>query len=128
MAPSLAGNPKPMAPIILLFSAALLFSVASAASSPQSPARRRDTVEKCVNLLFDPPAAAPPKLKRILCRDLLRSIVISFKVTGKLSPEYVAALEKLPKFKRDPSALKKFLCGLSPEKKFGCENRPTVRK
>ncbi|KAK4432687.1 hypothetical protein Salat_1030900 [Sesamum alatum] len=120
-------SPKPMAAILLLFSAAVLFSITSAASSPQPPARRRDTIEKCVKLLFDPPATALPKLKRILCRDLLRSIVISFKVNGKLSPEYVQALEKLPKFKRNPGALKKFLCGLSPAEKFGCtksENPP----
>ncbi|KAL7133762.1 hypothetical protein ABFS83_12G161600 [Erythranthe nasuta] len=121
----MAANPKRMANIILVISVAVLFSVTTAAAasgqppllSPGKPSR----VEACVKLLFDPPAEASPNMRRTLYRDLLQTMVTSFGITGKLSPEYLAALKKLPKFKDSPKSLEKFLCGLYPGKKLGCD-------
>ncbi|KAL7092436.1 hypothetical protein ACP275_12G164400 [Erythranthe tilingii] len=123
----MAANPKRMANIILVISVAVLFSVttAAAATSGQAPLLspgKPSRVEACVKLLFDPPAEASPNMRRTLCRDLLRTMVTSFGITGKLSPRYLAALKKLPKFKDSPKSLEKFICGLYPGKKHGCDN------
>ncbi|KAL8036542.1 hypothetical protein ABFX02_12G165300 [Erythranthe guttata] len=121
----MAANPKPMSVIALVLSVAVLFSVTTAAVSGQAPPLpppgKPSRVEACVKLLFDPPAEASPNMRRILCRDLLRTMVTSFGITGQLSPEYLAALKKLPKFKDSPKSLEKFICGLYPGKKHGCD-------
>ncbi|GFP89200.1 hypothetical protein PHJA_001063700 [Phtheirospermum japonicum] len=111
------GNPKSMA-LILLFSIALLFSVTTAAR------KKTHSIKECVKLVFDPPPVAPTFWKRTLCRDLLRTNVKSFQITGDLSQEYLTALKKLPRFNNNPAGLNNFLCGLGPAKeaamKLGC--------
>ncbi|KAL3625158.1 hypothetical protein CASFOL_030612 [Castilleja foliolosa] len=112
-------TPNPMA-LVLLFSVALIFSV------PTAVRGKSHSVKECVELVFDPPPAAGliTFWKRTLCRDLLRTTVKSFQATGNLSPEYLTALNKLPKFQNNPSGLNEFLCRLGPAKeaamKFGC--------
>ncbi|KAL9150340.1 hypothetical protein ABFS82_12G162000 [Erythranthe guttata] len=119
-------NPKRMANIILVVSVAALFSITTAAAAsgqapPLQPPGKPSRVEACVKLLFDPPVEASPSMRRTLCRDLLRTMVTSFAITGKLSPEYLAAIKKLPKFKDSPKSLEKFICGLYPGKKHECD-------
>ncbi|XP_073052461.1 uncharacterized protein [Primulina eburnea] len=110
---------KFMALIILMCSVVNLFSITAATRDNSG------SIENCVKSLFNPPSGPEFMMKRVMCRDLLRSIGITFRVTGKLSDEYMKALGKLPKFRDDPAALKKFICGLSPNetalKNYGCE-------
>ncbi|QCE14885.1 hypothetical protein DEO72_LG11g1891 [Vigna unguiculata] len=58
------------------------------------------TVERCLRLQLDPPPPPPADsesrsrldISRIICRDLFRSVAIFLRTTGKLPPDYVAAL------------------------------------
>ncbi|XP_073290412.1 uncharacterized protein [Primulina huaijiensis] len=113
------GLPKSMAMIILMCYVATLFSIRAAA--PDNPG----SVDNCMESLFNPSRGPEFMMKRMICRDLLRSIAITFRVTGKFPPEYIKALKNLPKFRDDQAALKKFICGLSPNetalKNYGCE-------
>ncbi|KAL3830127.1 hypothetical protein ACJIZ3_018929 [Penstemon smallii] len=65
--------------MILLFSGATLLS--AAANSP-TPPEKPSAVETCVKLAFDPPPEPQPLMKRLLCKDLLREIGHSYKITG----------------------------------------------
>lgn len=110
--------PKFMA-MIIMYSVTTLFSITAAArDNPGS-------IDNCVESLFNPPSGPELTMKSMACKDLLRSIVITYRVTGKLPPEYINALKKLPEFRDDPAALKKFIYGLSPNetalKNNGCE-------
>ncbi|KOM40508.1 hypothetical protein LR48_Vigan04g070600 [Vigna angularis] len=58
------------------------------------------TVERCLRLQLNPPPPPPANsesrsrldLNRIICRDTFRSVAIFIRATGKLPPDYVAAL------------------------------------
>ncbi|CAI9106739.1 OLC1v1005958C1 [Oldenlandia corymbosa var. corymbosa] len=98
---------------------------------PSLPLGVEDTLERCVTMAFDhlspAPAEAPAQylatlsdkrpvslVDSIICKDIFRMVYVYRSTHGYLPSYYVKALEKVPKFKNNPSALSEFLCRIAP--------------
>ncbi|CAK9162228.1 unnamed protein product [Ilex paraguariensis] len=76
----------------------------------------RSRMEHCVGLFFDPPP--PPrsddermksKVDKNLCRDMLRAVGEIHNKWGELPINYIEALKKVHRFKKNSKALNEFL-------------------
>ncbi|CAI9111858.1 OLC1v1012187C1 [Oldenlandia corymbosa var. corymbosa] len=95
---------------------------------PPLPLAVEDTLERCVTMahfdhLSPAPAEAPAQYlatlpdkrqmgftERMICKDIFRMVYVYQRAHGYLPSYYVKALEKVPRFKNNPSALDEFLC------------------
>ncbi|CAK9158586.1 unnamed protein product [Ilex paraguariensis] len=109
--------------IVVIITTIFFFSIHNPTASNKGETmtgrdHERSRMEHCVGLFFDPP---PPlrwlsddehmknKVDKNLCRDMLRAVGEIRNKWGELPMNYIEALKKVPRFKKNSKALNEFL-------------------